>query len=215
MRVVIADDSVLFREGLARVLTEGGFDVVAQASDAETLLERVAVELPDIAIVDIRMPPTFTQEGLVAAQAIQERHPQVAVLVLSQYLESHYAMKLISDGATAVGYLLKDRVLRLGDLLDVITRVGHGECVIDAAVVSQLVARPREQPNPLARLTPREREVLGCIAEGRSNQAISDRLCFTTKTVESHVRSIFLKLDLAEAADDNRRVLAVLTYLRS
>jgi DNA-binding NarL/FixJ family response regulator len=211
---VIADDSVLFREGLARVLTEGGFDVVAQAGDGEELVGQVAALLPDIAIVDIRMPPTHTQEGLVAAQKIKAAHPEVGVLVLSQYLEAHYAMKLISDGASAVGYLLKDRVLRLGDLLEVVARVANGECVIDSAVVSQLVSRPRES-SPIARLTPREREVLAFIAEGRSNQAISDRLFLTTKTVESHVRSIFMKLDLAEAGDDNRRVLAVLTYLRS
>ena len=214
MRVVLADDSVLFREGLARVLTEGGFEVVAQAGDATELLDLVSATLPDLAIVDIRMPPTHTQEGLVAAQQIRTRHPDVGVLVLSQYLEAHYAMKLISDGATAVGYLLKDRVLHLGDLLDVVTRVGDGECVIDSAVVSKLVSRPRESDS-LSRLTPREREVLASIAEGRSNQAISDRLFLTTKTVESHVRSIFMKLGLAEAVHDNRRVLAVLTYLRS
>lgn len=214
MRVVVADDSVLFREGLARVLVEGGFEVVGQAGDADELLDLVAAEQPDIAIVDIRMPPSHTQEGLVAAQLIQERDPGIGVLVLSQYLESHYAMKLLSEGATAVGYLLKDRVLRLGDLLDVVARVAQGECVIDSAVVSQMVSRPR-QPDPLARLTAREREVLACIAEGRSNQAIGGHLYLTTKTVESHVRSIFVKLDLVETGDDNRRVLAVLTYLRS
>jgi DNA-binding NarL/FixJ family response regulator len=214
MRVVLADDSVLFREGLARVLSEGGFEIAGQAGDADELLAHVIADPPDIAIVDIRMPPTHTQEGLVAAHRIQELHPQVSVLVLSQYLESHYAMKLISDGASAVGYLLKDRVLRLDDLMEVIGRVGRGECVIDPAVVSQLVARPRRR-DPLARLTGREREVLGLIAEGRSNQGVSDRLHLMTKTVESHVRSIFVKLDLAETDDDNRRVLAVLTYLRT
>jgi DNA-binding NarL/FixJ family response regulator len=213
--VIVADDSVLFREGLVRVLVEGGFDVVGQAANAVELLDLVAADRPDVVIVDIRMPPTHTQEGLVAAQQIQERYPGVGVVVLSQYLETRYAMRLISDGADAVGYLLKDRVLRLGDLLDVVARVGRGECVIDEAVVSQLVTRRRQQPNPMTRLTPREQEVLSLVAEGRSNQSIGDRLVLNTKTVESHVRSIFLKLDLPEADDSNRRVLAVLTYLRS
>ncbi len=214
MRVAVADDSVLFREGLVRVLREAGFDVTAQASDAEGLYDAVVRDRPDLAVVDIRMPPTHTNEGLLAAQRIREHHPGTAVLVLSQYVEPHYALKLLSTGVTSMGYLLKDRVLNLADFTDAVRRVGRGELLIDPAVVAQLLDRQRAH-NPVDALSDRERDVLTLMAQGRSNQSISEKLFLSPKTVEAHVRRIFMKFSLPPTADDHRRVLAVLTFLRS
>ena len=214
MRVALADDSLLFREGLARLLDEGGFEISGQTSDGETLLALIEAEPPDVAIVDIRMPPDHRDEGLIAARAIKERHPGVGVLVLSQYVEVQYALALVEDRRRGAGYLLKDRVEDLGEFVASVRRVAAGEVVIDPSVVSLLVSRARAH-DPLDELTAREREVLRLMAEGRSNHAISAELFLTERTVESHVRSIFLKLNLQPAADDHRRVLAVLSYLRS
>lgn len=214
MRVVIADDSVLLREGLARVLTADGFELVAQVGNAEDLLAAVARDEPDVAIVDVRMPPTQTDEGARAAREIKEHHPEVGVLVLSQVVEPTHALALLSEGPEGFGYLLKDRVLDLEDFLDAVRRVGRGGTAIDPEVIAQLVGRRRDE-DPLGELTPREREVLGLMAEGRSNQAISQKLWLSPRTVESHVNGIFLKLGLIPAPDDHRRVLAVLAFLRS
>jgi DNA-binding NarL/FixJ family response regulator len=214
MRVVIADDAVLFREGLGRVLEAAGIEVAAQAGDAERLLALVRADPPEAAVVDIRMPPTHTREGLDAARRIRADHPQVGVLVLSQYVEPHHAMELLQDGAGGVGYLLKDRVADVGELVEAVRRVAGGGSVIDPEVVAQLVGRRRAR-NPVEELTEREREVLALMAEGRSNQAICQRLFLSPKTVEAHVRSIFTRLDLAATPDDHRRVLAVLAFLRS
>jgi serine/threonine-protein kinase len=214
VRVVLADDSFLFREGVARLLMEAGFDVVGQAADAEQLDDVVRSKRPDVAVVDIRMPPSNTTEGLVAAKRIRAEFPEVGVLVLSHYVESDHAVDLLSDGAGHVGYLLKDRVSALDEFADAVRRVGAGGSVIDSELVGQLIARGRET-NALDLLTEREREVLSLMSEGRSNQAICEKLFLTPKTVESHVRSIFTKLGLLPAPDDHRRVLAVLTYLRS
>ena len=214
MRVVLADDAVLFRKGLARLLADAGVDVVGQAGDGENLLELVRSTVPDVAIVDIRMPPTHTTEGLVAALRIREEHPDVGVLVLSQYVETTYAVQLLGPGTGRIGYLLKDRVPDVDEFIDVVQRVGCGGSVVDPQVVAQLLGK-RRNPDPLAELTGREREVLALMAEGRSNQAICQRLYLSTKTVETHVSSIFAKLALAPASDNHRRVLAVLTYLRS
>jgi DNA-binding NarL/FixJ family response regulator len=213
MRVVLADDSVLLREGIARLLEEAGFEVVGQADNAEQLLLKVRSYTPDVAIVDIRMPPTHTDEGLRAAREIRERHPGTAVLVLSQYVESEYALDLLADNAEGVGYLLKDRVSDLTEFAAAVRRVAEGGSALDPAVVAQLVGRNRKD-DPLDRLTPREREVLELMAEGRSNQAISERLFVTERAVEKHVTSIFAKLRLPADAADHRRVLAVLAYLR-
>ncbi|RSM50848.1 DNA-binding response regulator [Amycolatopsis balhimycina DSM 5908] len=213
MRVMIADDAVLFREGVARVLAEAGFDVVAQVGDAASLLHRVREDPPDAVVVDIRMPPTHTTEGLDAARDLQERHPSVGVLVLSAHVEPHYALQLIESGARGTGYLLKERVADLDELTDAVRRVAAGGLVIDPSVVAQLVGRQRTR-SPLDELTDRERDVLKVMAEGRSNQAICQRLYLSQKTVEAYVRSVFTKLGLHQGADDNRRVLAVLTYLR-
>ena len=214
MRVVLADDSVLLREGVARLLEDAGFEIAAQSGTAEDLLRHVAMHKPDIAIVDIKMPPTHTDEGLRAAKEIRERHPATGVLVLSQYVEPGYAMELLAESAEGVGYLLKDRVADIEEFAASVRRVGEGGSALDPAVVSQLVGR-RRQHDPLDELTPREREVLDLMAEGRSNQAIADRMFVTLRAVEKHVTSIFVKLRLPASEDDHRRVLAVLTYLRS
>jgi DNA-binding NarL/FixJ family response regulator len=214
MRVILAEDAVLFREGLASVLTQAGFQIIAQVGDAATLLARVTADPPEVVIVDIRMPPTHTHEGLVAARAIKDHHPQVGVLVLSQYVDAEYPALLLEGSPAGLGYLLKDAVTDLAQLIDAVGRVAAGGSVIDPAIVAALLAR-RRQPDPLARLTDREREILALVAEGRSNRAISSRLHLTLRTVESHIRSILTKLDLAATDDDHRRVLAVLTYLRS
>jgi DNA-binding NarL/FixJ family response regulator len=214
MRVVLADDSVLLREGVARLLAEAGFEIVAQSGNADDLLRHVAMHKPDVAVVDIRMPPTQTDEGLRAAQQIRERFPGIGVLVLSQYVESAYAMELLSESAEGVGYLLKDRVSDVEEFAAAVRRVAEGGSALDPAVVSQLVGR-RRQRDPLEELTPREREVLELMAEGRSNAAIGERLFITLRAVEKHVTSIFTKLGLPAAAEDHRRVLAVLTFLRS
>jgi DNA-binding NarL/FixJ family response regulator len=212
--VILADDAVLFREGVARVLGEAGFEIVAQADDAEKLVELVRADPPDVVIVDIRMPPSHTNEGIEAAAAIHREFPDVAVIVLSQYLEAHYAMKLVTELPRGSGYLLKDRVSDLDQFTDAVRRVARGETVVDPAVVSQLVGRQREDDR-VAVLSDREREVLGLMAEGRSNLAIAEHLFLTQKTVEAHVRAILQKLGLEPAPDDHRRVLAVLAYLRS
>ena len=214
MRLVLADDSVLLREGMSRLLAETGFEVVAQAANADELLTAVDEHRPDVAITDIRMPPTHTDEGLQAAQMIRAKHGSATgILVLSQYIETTFAMRLIADGAGGVGYLLKDRIEDVDDFTDAIRRVARGGSVIDPEVVAQLVNR-RRRSGPLDDLTPREREVLGLMAEGRSNQAIGDRLSMARKTVEAHIANIFSKLELLPAPDDHRRVLAVLAHLR-
>jgi DNA-binding NarL/FixJ family response regulator/class 3 adenylate cyclase len=214
VRVVLADDSVLLREGIARLLEDAGFEVVAQSGTAEDLLRHVGMHKPDVALVDIRMPPTQTDEGLRAAQQIRERWPETGVLVLSQYVEPAYAMELLGENAEGVGYLLKDRVSDVDEFAAAVRRVAEGGSALDPAVVSQLVGR-RRRDDPLEELTPREREVLELMAEGRSNQAIAERLVITLRAVEKHVTSIFGKLRLPATAEDHRRVLAVLTYLRS
>jgi DNA-binding NarL/FixJ family response regulator len=212
IRVVLAEDSVLLREGVASLLADAGFEIVGQAGTAEQLLLKVRSYKPDVAIVDIRMPPTQTDEGLRAAQEIREQHPGVGVLVLSQYVESGYALELLRTSAEGVGYLLKDRVSDTREFADAVRRVAEGGSVLDPEVVSRLVGRRRGE-DPLAELTPREREVLELIAEGRSNQGIAERLVVTERAVEKHVTSIFGKLGLPAAPADHRRVLAVLAYL--
>jgi len=214
VRVVIAEDSVLLREGLARVLGESGFEVVAQVGDATELRRAVRRTKPDVAIVDVRMPPTQTDEGAQAAKEIRTEHPDVAVLVLSNIVEARVALELFSERPEGFGYLLKDRVLEIDDFLESVRRVAGGGTAIDPEVVIQLVGRRRVH-DPLEELTPREREVLGLMAEGRSNRGICEKLFVSPKTVETHVNSIFLKLNLAPAPDDHRRVLAVLAFLRS
>jgi DNA-binding NarL/FixJ family response regulator len=214
VRVVIAEDSVLLREGVARLLEDAGFEIVGQSSTADDLLLKVRSYKPDVAVVDIRMPPTNTDEGLQAAKTIREQHPGVGVLVLSQYVEPAYAMELLEDSAEGVGYLLKDRVTEVGDFADAVRRVADGGSALDPAIVSKLVGRNRRD-DPVATLTPREREVLELMAEGRSNQAIAERLVVTERAVEKHVTNIFGKLRLTATPEDHRRVLAVLAFLRS
>jgi DNA-binding NarL/FixJ family response regulator len=213
MRVVIADDAPLVREGVARLLIENGVEVADQVGDANALLASVRDLRPDVALVDIRMPPTLTDEGLRAAHEVRSRYPATAVLILSQHLEPEYALQLVEARPEMVGYLLKERVGRIEQLLDALRRVAAGECVVDRAVVEELLER-RRHGDPLAELTPREREILGLMAEGRSNQGIGRTLWLSQKTVETHIRGAFTKLGIREAPDDNRRVLAVLAYLR-
>jgi DNA-binding NarL/FixJ family response regulator len=214
MRVVIADDSVLFREGLARVLADAGFEVAAQAGDAEQLREAVAETKPDAVIVDVRMPPTQTDEGTRVAKEIRAEHPGVAVLMLSQTVEVKHAFDLFSEQPEGFGYLLKDRVLDVDEFLEAVRRVGRGGTVVDPEVVGQLIGRRRKR-DPLEELTKREREVLELMAEGLSNQGICRKLFLSPKTVETHVHSIFGKLGLPQEPDEHRRVLAVLAFLRS
>jgi DNA-binding NarL/FixJ family response regulator len=214
LRVVVADDSVLLREGLVRLLEESGFDVVGQAGDAEDLMRKVGAHKPDVAVVDVRMPPTHTDEGLRAAHRIRSEQPSTAVLVLSQYVEEAYALDLLSESTERTGYLLKDRVADIDTFTDAVRRVAGGGSALDPEVVALLLGRRRRE-DPLEALTPREREVLGLMAEGRSNAAIAGELVVTERAVEKHVTSIFTKLDLTPAAEDHRRVLAVLRYLQS
>jgi DNA-binding NarL/FixJ family response regulator len=212
MRVVIADDSVLFREGIAQLLERAGFQIAGQSGTAEDLLLKVRSYDPDVAIVDIRMPPTHTDEGMRAAREIRERHRDVGVLVLSQYEEAPYMMELLQGDIEGVGYLLKDRIRDVHEFADAVRRVAEGGSAFDPTVVSRLVGRRRDE-DPFGSLTPREREVLELMAQGRSNQAIAEKLVVTQGAVEKHVRSIFGKLGLQVSAEDHRRVLAVITYL--
>ena len=213
MRVVVADDTVLIREGITSLLRSAGAEVVAQAGDGEQLLREVRAHAPDVAVVDIKMPPTHTDEGLVAAQRIRAEFPGVGVLVLSQYLEPAYAMRLVSDHPEKVGYLLKERIFNGEVLLDAVQRVHEGETVVDPTIVSMLFGR-RRRLDPLAVLSGRERETLALVAEGLSNKAIAARLLITERTVEAHVTQVFAKLHLPESPEAHRRVLAVLTFLR-
>jgi DNA-binding NarL/FixJ family response regulator len=214
MRVVIAEDSVLLREGLAHVLADGGFDVVAQTANAEELKKAVRSYKPDVAVVDVRMPPTQTDEGARAALELRAEQPEVAVLLLSQVVEATHALALVSERPEGFGYLLKDRVLEIDDFLDAVRRVGNGGTAIDPKVIGQLLGRSREE-DPLRELTPREREVLALMAEGLSNRGVCEKLVVSPKTVESHINSIFLKLGLMPEPDEHRRVLAVLAFLRA
>jgi DNA-binding NarL/FixJ family response regulator len=214
MRVVLADDGALLREGLARVLADAGVDVVAQAGTADDLLAAVGEHRPDVAVVDIRMPPTHSDEGLVAAERIAERHPEVGVLLLSQYVEASYALRLLEGGRGRAGYLLKDRVLDVAEFVDALERVAAGGTVVDTTLVDRLVDRARAD-DPLAELTDREREVLSLMAAGLTDRGISERLYVTPKTIETHIRHIFGKLGIPATPADNRRVHAVIAYLRS
>jgi DNA-binding NarL/FixJ family response regulator len=214
VRVVIAEDSVLLREGIARLLEEAGFDVAGQAGDGDDLLRKVGAHTPDVAVVDVRMPPTHTDEGLRAAHRIRADHPATAVLVLSQYVEEAYALDLLSESTERTGYLLKDRIADIETFTEAVRRVANGGSALDPEVVGLLLGRRRRE-DPLAALTPREREVLGLMAEGRSNSAMARALGVSERAVEKHVTAIFSKLDLPPAVEDHRRVLAVLTFLRS
>jgi DNA-binding NarL/FixJ family response regulator len=214
MRVVVADDVLLTRRGIVDLLQSAQVDVVGEADTADALLRLVRSELPDVAVVDIRMPPTHTDEGLVAARLIRDEHPEVGVLVLSQYVEPRYAMQLLENHPQGLGYLLKDRVVDIATVVDAMRRIVDGETVVDPTIVSRLLAR-RRPSDPIRRLTDREREVLALVAEGMSNLAIARRIVVTERTVEAHVTQIFRKLDLSDSADSHRRVLAVLVWLRS
>lgn len=213
MRIVIAEDLLLLRDGLSRLLRDNGLDVVAAVADAEALMQAVTDERPDLAIVDIRLPPTFHDEGVRAALEIRRQSPKTAILILSQYVEQAYAAELLADGGGGVGYLLKDRVFDVADFLDAIRRIAEGGTALDPQVVAQLVSRHR-RGSPLDRLTEREREVLGLMAEGRSNAGVAAALVLTVGAVEKHIANIFTKLDLPPSESDHRRVLAVLTYLQ-
>ena len=212
MRIVIADDAVLLREGAARLLEEGGFEVVAQAGDAEDLLRKVRAHTPDVAIIDVRMPPDNVDDGLRAALMIRDELPDVGILILSQYVEDRYLGELLAGGAEGVGYLLKDRLADVDRLTEAVQRVAAGGSVLDPEVVAQMLGRSREE-GPLDSLTEREREVLGRMAEGRTNRAIAEELFVSERAVERHVTSIFSKLDLPAGEQDHRRVLAVLAWL--
>jgi DNA-binding NarL/FixJ family response regulator len=214
VRVTVAEDVMLTREGIVRVLRDAGFKVVGEAQDLTGLLRSVALDRPEAVVVDIRMPPTHTDEGLVAAQRIRTQHPDIGVLLLSQYVEPSYAMRLIQDHPERVGYLLKERIFDAAILVDALRRITEGECVIDPTIVSRLVGRQRRK-DPLAGLTDREREVLGLVAEGLSNLAIANRLFVTERTIEAHTKQVFEKLRLQADPSSNRRVLAVLAFLRS
>jgi DNA-binding NarL/FixJ family response regulator len=214
VRVVVADDSVLMREGIVRLLEEAGFEVVAQAGDADDLMRKVRAHKPDVAVIDIRMPPTNTDDGLRAALELRAELPDTGVLVLSQYVEEGYAVDLLSEGGDGVGYLLKDRVGDVKLFTDAVLRVADGGSALDPEVVAHMLKRKRRD-DPLEELTPREREVLGLMAEGRSNKAVAEQLVVTERAVEKHVTSIFGKLRLSAAPQDHRRVLAVLAYLRA
>ncbi|HEY7453879.1 MAG TPA: response regulator transcription factor [Thermoleophilaceae bacterium] len=214
MRVVVAEDTMLTREGIVRLLGDAGVEVLDQVEDGDALVRKVAGLKPDVAIVDIRMPPTHTDEGLVAAQRIRAEHPGVGVLVLSQYVEPQYAMRLLEEHPERIGYLLKERVFDVAVLIDALRRIDDGETVIDPTIVSRLLGRQRKE-DPLDELTGREREVLSLVAEGMSNAAIAERLVVAERTVEAHISSIFMKLDLGESREHHRRVLAVLAFLRA
>jgi DNA-binding NarL/FixJ family response regulator len=214
MRIVVAEDSVLLREGLVRLLEDAGHEVVGQAGDADDLLRKVSAHKPDLAVVDIRMPPTGTDDGLRAALEVRRRLPATCVLLLSEYVEEDYAHQLVSEGADGTGYLLKSRVTDLENFVDAVRRVGEGGSVLDPEVVATMLGR-RRRDDPVAQLSPREREVMALMAEGRSNQAIAERLVITSRAVEKHVTSIFNKLDLPPAPTDHRRVLAVRAFLRA
>jgi serine/threonine-protein kinase len=214
MRVVVADDEALLRQGLVQLLTKAGFDVVGEAGDAAGLLRLVEARRPELVLTDIKMPPEYSEEGLIAAQEIRRAHPEIGVLVLSHYLESRYAVRLLEAFPQRTGYLLKDRVSDISVLAESLRRIADGECVVDPTIVARLVAR-RENAGPLAELTEREREVLALMAEGRSNRAIAEQLYLSPKTVEGHIGQIFLKLGLVDTASEHRRVVAVLTLLRA
>lgn len=214
MRVILADDAVVIREGLARLLVERGVDVIAQAGTAAELIALVAAERPEVAVIDIRMPPTYTNEGLLAAQEIRRAYPEVCTVVLSQYIEVDYALRLVTGTSEGVGYLLKDRIADVGEFVAALERVAAGETVVEPSLVSELLDAPAAR-DPLSDLTPREREVLALIAQGKTDRGIAEELFVTRKTVEAHVRSILTKLDLPAHACENRRVHAVLTFLRA
>jgi DNA-binding NarL/FixJ family response regulator len=214
VRVVIADDSLLIRDGLATLLRDAGIDVVAQTASADDLVLKIASYHPDVAIIDIRMPPTHTDEGLRAAEEIRQLHPDVGIMILSQHVEMGIATRLLTQSAAGIGYLLKDRVTNLDDFTAALRRVAEGGSVLDPQIVSQLLTKGRNADDPLNQLTPREREVLELVAEGRSNKGIGERLVITERAVQKHVTSIFMKLDLQQSDDDHRRILAVLAYMR-
>jgi len=214
VRVVIADDSLLIRDGLASLLRDAGVDVIAQTASADDLLLKIASYQPDVAIIDVRMPPTHTDEGLRAAEEIRRRYPDVGILILSQHVEVGIATRLLSETAAGIGYLLKDRVTNLEDFTAALRRVAEGGSALDPQVVTQLLTKGRRADDPLNLLTPREREVIELVAEGRSNKGIGERLVITERAVQKHVTSIFIKLDLQQSDDDHRRILAVLAYTR-